>query len=78
MKLVLAILIFFSLVGCGKIEHAVDPVNVTVTHTLDVDQIRQYFIAECEVQFPYYTQEQIEVCADSKIAALLSNLVNQQ
>jgi hypothetical protein len=71
-------LIFFSLVGCGRIDHTVGPVDITVTHTLDVDQIRQYFVAECQTQFPYYTQEQIDICADSKIATLLSNLANQQ
>lgn len=64
------LMLLLILSGCAPIEVE----DVQVVHSLDVQSVERYFEASCAAQYPWYTQAQVEACADAKVGEFLSGL----
>lgn len=63
--------IALTILACGGRYDVVVGGNVTVHHQIEIGDLQQYFEAECRHEDPTMNDQQLQDCANQKIAAVI-------
>lgn len=81
MRLLAVVLLLFVIVSCqpkikGEVELKAKPIEVNHHIALDIDKLEAYYLAECEDEFPAYTDTQLQECADEKLGKFINDFTH--
>lgn len=69
-----AILLLTLLSACGRIDVGG---TVEVNHNVNFTELRDYFLGQCRQQYPSFSEYELNVCADTKLAQWLELIVGK-